>query len=85
MAIRRPVTTERIVRNPEILGGEPIVRGTRLAVRHIVLASQDYDGPDGVLEAYPQLTSEDVRQAFHFYEAHRAEIDQYIAENLADD
>ena len=85
MAIRRPVTTERIVRNPEILRGEPIVRGTRLSVRHIVLASQDYDEPDGVLEAYPQLTSEDIKEAFHFDETHRAEIDRYITENLADD
>ena len=85
MAIRRPVTTERIVRNPEILSGEPIVRGTRLAVRHIVLASQDYDGPAGVLEAYPQLTLEDVQEAFRFYETHRAEIDEHIRANLAED
>lgn len=85
MAIRRPAKTERIVRDPLVLNNEPIIRGTRLAVRHIVLASQDYDGPDGVLEAYPQLTPEDVREAFSFYETHRAEIDRYIAANLADD
>jgi uncharacterized protein (DUF433 family) len=85
LAIRRPVTSERIVRDPRVLNNEPIIRGTRLAVRHIVLAAQDYDGPEGVLDAYPQLTSEDVEEAFRFYETHRAEIDQYIADNLADD
>jgi len=85
MAIRRPTTTERIVRNPDVLSGEPIVRGTRLAVRHIVLASQEFAGPDGVLEAYPHLTTADVQAALSFYEAHRAEIDEHIRANLAED
>lgn len=85
MANRRPETSERIVREPLVLNDEPIIRGTRLAVRHIVLASREFDGPDGVLEAYPHLTSADVQAALSFYEAHRAEIDRYIAENLADD
>ena len=85
MATRRPGANERIVRNPLVLNNEPIIRGTRLAVRHIVLASQDYDGPGGVLEAYPHLTSADVQAALSFYEAHRAEIDEHIRANLAED
>ena len=85
MAIRRPAKIERIVRDPRVLNNEPIVRGTRIAVRHIVLASQDYDGPEGVLEAYPQLTSADIEETFMFYEAHRDEIDEHIRVNNTED
>jgi uncharacterized protein (DUF433 family) len=50
-----------------------------------VLASRDHDGPDGVREAYPHLTSADVEAAFRFYEAHRDEIDEYIRVNNIED
>ena len=85
MAIRRPVTTERIVRNPEILSGEPIIRGTRLAVRHIVLAEREFGGVSGVRIAYPHLSAADVNDALAFYQANRAEIDERIRVNLAED
>jgi uncharacterized protein (DUF433 family) len=85
MAIRQEAPNERIVRNPRILGGEPIVRGTRIGVRSIILAAREYDGARGVLPAYPQLCLADVQDAFAFYDAHAAEIDRYIQANLVDD
>jgi len=85
MAIRQQTEGQRIVRNPRVLGGEPIVRGTRIPVRSIVLATREYGGVDGVISAYPQLTPADVQDALAFYETSRAEIDQYIQANLADD
>ena len=85
MAVERLVASGRIVRDPQVLSNEPIIRGTRLAIRHIVLPAQDYDGSAGVLDAYPQLTSEDVEEAFRYYETHRAEIDEHIRVNNADD
>ena len=84
MAIRRPAAAGRIVRNPRVLGGEPIVRGTRIPVRSIVLASREYGGPEEARDAYPQLTPADVHDALAFYDAHRAEIDRYIRANLAE-
>ena len=75
----------RIVRNPRVLGGEPIVRGTRIAVRTVVLAAREYDGVGGVLGAYPQLSATDVHDALRYYDAHRAEIDRYIQANLAEE
>lgn len=84
MVIRRAVAA-RIVRNPRVLGGEPIVRGTRIPVRCIVLAWREYEGLEGVLDAYPQLTRDDVHDALVFYEAHKAEIDRYIQANLTED
>lgn len=85
MTAPRSAATVRIVRNPAVLGGEPIVRGTRIPVRSVVLASREYGGVAGVLEAYPQLTAADVRDALGFYEAHRAEIDELIRANLNGD
>ena len=85
MAIRQQATAGRIVRNSRVLGGEPIVRGTRIPVRSIVLAAREYDGAGGVLSAYPQLSLADVQDAFAFYDAHTTEIDRHIQANLADD
>jgi uncharacterized protein (DUF433 family) len=53
-------------------------------VRSIVLASREYGAPEGVLQAYPQLTSSDVHDALTYYEAHKPEIDGYIQANIAD-
>jgi len=84
VAIRQPAADGRIVRNPAVLGGEPIVRGTRISVRSVVLAAREYGGSEGVLEAYPQLAPADVHEALAFYEAYSDEIDQYIRLNLAE-
>jgi len=51
----------RIVSDPEILGGKPVVAGTRLAVETVLshLASQlDFED---LYAAYPALTPEDVK------------------------
>jgi uncharacterized protein (DUF433 family) len=79
---RRPAINSRIVRNPGVLGGEPIVRGTRISVRSVVLASREYGGSEGVLQAYSHLTLADVHDALAFCAAHNAEIDWYIQANL---
>jgi uncharacterized protein (DUF433 family) len=85
MAVPRSSIDEHIVRNPRVLGGEPIVRGTRISVRSIVLAAREYGAPDGVLQAYPQLGLADIRDALAFYEVHADEIDRYISRNLDED
>ena len=79
MAVQRLSVAEHIVRNPHVLGGEPVVRGTRISVRGVVLASREYGG---VPQAYPQLTLADVHAALAFYEAHQAEIERRIRANL---
>jgi len=72
------------VLNPGILGGEPIVRGTRISVRSIVLASQEYGAPKSVMQAYPQLTPTDVHDALAYYQTHKPVIDGYIHDNTTD-
>jgi uncharacterized protein (DUF433 family) len=51
---------ERITLDPEVLAGKPVVRGTRLAVEHVVgLLGQGWTEQD-LLESYPGLAHEDV-------------------------
>jgi len=50
----------RIVIDPEILCGKPVVKGTRLAVEFIVdLLAQGWTAAD-VLKNYPGVTQDDI-------------------------
>lgn len=57
---------ERIIQDPEVLVGKPVVRGTRISVE-LVLAKLA-DNPDlGELFAdYPRLTIEDVKACLEY-------------------
>jgi len=57
---------DRIVSNPEILGGKPIVRGTRISVAHILECVASGGTRDDIVKAYPHLSPEDVSQALAF-------------------
>lgn len=72
----------RIVADADILDGEPIVEGTRIPVRAIVLAWQS-EGHDvkRVVHRFPPLRKADVAAALGYYEENRRRIDQYIGEN----
>lgn len=50
----------RIVANTEILGGKPIVEGTRLTVEHVVGLLAHGMTPNEIVEAYPELSKGDV-------------------------
>ena len=52
---------ERIVVNPQIFGGKPIIRGRRLAVEHILGMLAAGDKPETILEGYSWLEPEDIR------------------------
>lgn len=57
---------ERIVVDPEILRGKPVIRGTRLAVSFIVdLLAQGWTEPD-ILVNYPGLVREDIRACLKY-------------------
>lgn len=63
---------DRITTNPEVMGGKPCLRGLRVTVGTIVgLVAAGRTTPE-ILELYPYLEAEDVRQALA-YAAWRAE------------
>ena len=56
----------RVETNPKILMGKPVIRGTRIPVAVILnLLAHDYT-PERVVEAYPDLTINDVRAAIEY-------------------
>jgi uncharacterized protein (DUF433 family) len=60
---------ERIVIDPGILVGKPVVKGTRLAVEFIVdLLAQGWNEAQ-VLQNYPGLTREDIQACLSYASA----------------
>lgn len=60
------LSVRRIVVNPEILGGKPIVEGTRLSVEHILgLLAHGMSHPE-IVAAYPELTLDDVKAVLQY-------------------
>jgi len=52
---------ERIVTDPRVLVGKPIVKGTRISVEFVIgLLAQGWSTPQ-ILENYPGLSGEDVQ------------------------
>ena len=51
----------RIVANPEILGGKPIVEGTRLSVEHILGLLASGMSNQEIISDYPELSEESIR------------------------
>lgn len=51
----------RIVANPGILGGKPIVEGTRLSVEHILGLLASGMSNQEIIADYPELSEESIR------------------------
>ncbi len=51
---------DRIVIDPQICNGRPVVRGTRITVQTVLEFLGAGDSIDEVLEEYPRLSREDV-------------------------
>ena len=57
---------ERIVTDPNIFGGKPVIRGRRLAVVHVLGMLAAGDETAVILEHYPWLERDDVRACLLF-------------------
>ena len=74
-----------VTHNPEILGGEPIIIGTRTSVRVIVGLWRLGIMPEEIMSHLPHLTLAQVFDALSFYLDHQAEINEYIEQNQVPD
>jgi uncharacterized protein (DUF433 family) len=54
-------TSSRIVLDPAILAGKPMIRRTRLSVDFIIGLMADGWSEEQILENYPGLTREDLK------------------------
>jgi uncharacterized protein (DUF433 family) len=57
---------DRITRDPEICGGEPVIRGTRVTLRTVLASLAEGDSQDALLKDFPTLTKADVRAVIAF-------------------
>ena len=57
---------ERITVDPDVLGGKPIIKGTRMAVEFILeLLASDVSEQE-ILEDYPHLSHEDIKACLRY-------------------
>ena len=57
---------KRIVQAPVIVGGEAVIRGTRVTVRTLLASLAEGAPVDETLRDFPTLTADDVRAAIAF-------------------
>jgi uncharacterized protein (DUF433 family) len=51
---------ERIVMNPKIMVGKPVIRGTRITVEYVLTLLAQGLSVEEILKDYPHLTSDDI-------------------------
>jgi uncharacterized protein (DUF433 family) len=68
-------TAPRIVSDREVMGGKPVVAGTRITVEHILEKLAAGQTLEQLLDAHPRLTREAVQAALAFAaEALKADV-----------
>ena len=56
----------RIVRDPQICGGEPVFKGTRVTLRTVLASLAAGDSTDEILADFPSLKTDDIQAAIAF-------------------
>ncbi|PYV17178.1 MAG: DUF433 domain-containing protein [Acidobacteria bacterium] len=74
-----------IVSDDQILGGEPIIRGTRTPVRAIVETWRMGVAAEEIPNGLPHLTLAQVFDALSYYSDHQEEINAAIERNRIPD
>jgi len=70
-----------VVTNDQILGGEPIIEGTRTPVRAIVELWRQGLAPETIPTRLPHLSVAQVFDALSYYSDHQQQIQQHIDRN----
>lgn len=74
-----------IVQDDQILGGEPVIAGTRTSVRAIVELWRQGIAPEDISHRLPHLRLAQVFDALSYYSDHQEEINGYIERNCIPD
>jgi uncharacterized protein (DUF433 family) len=61
MAEGRAIYQERIIRDPKIMVGKPVVKGTRIPVELVLKHLAQNPDLEELFAAYPRLTIEDMK------------------------
>lgn len=69
MATHKSSYQDRIIQDPNILVGKPVIKGTRIPVSLILnLIAHGYDFAR-IIDAYPVLTPQDIQAALEYAQA----------------
>ena len=60
------MTFQRITADPEICGGKPCIRGLRFPVSRLLGLLAAGETPESILQSYPYLQPEDIREALSY-------------------
>jgi uncharacterized protein (DUF433 family) len=60
---------ERIVYDPRVRDGKPVIRGTQLTVEHILVKLSSGATEADLLAAYPRLSADDIKACYAFVAA----------------
>ncbi len=74
-----------VVKDENILNGEPIIKGTRTPVRAIVETWRMGIPPEEIVNGLPHLTLAQVFDALSYYSDYQDEINAYIEQNRIPD
>ncbi|MCK4575566.1 DUF433 domain-containing protein [candidate division WOR-3 bacterium] len=70
-----------VVCDNKILGGEPVIKGTRTPVRAIIELWRMGLSPEEIRTKLPHITLAQIFSALSYYEDHSEEINNYIKKN----
>lgn len=74
-----------IVTDERILGGEPIIKGTRTPVRAVVELWRQGVAPEEITGHLPHLTLAQIFDALSYYSDHTDDINAHIERNRVPD
>jgi len=79
--MQRETAHRYVVTNEDILGGEPILAGTRTPVRAVVELWRQGVSPEEIPNRLPHLSLAQVFDALSYYSDHQAAIHEFIEDN----
>ncbi|HZO28063.1 MAG TPA: DUF433 domain-containing protein [Chloroflexota bacterium] len=82
MIERSKTPDERLIAEyPGVNGGYPVVAPTRIAVRLVVEAFRETGDLRETIEAFPQLSRDQIQAALDYYRDHPGRVDEDIERN----
>jgi len=66
MANEYPQDTDRIIHDPQVMVGKPVIKGTRIPVERVIAHLAHNPDLDDLFGAYPELTVEDVKASLRY-------------------
>jgi uncharacterized protein (DUF433 family) len=65
---------DRIIQDPAIMAGKPVVKGTRIPVERVLAHLAENPDLDDLFAAFPHLTLEDVKACLAYAQAKVARV-----------